>query len=139
MHIKNKHDFFSTLWIFVTLNYLYCDVMGLMDSNLLKQYLSGSVEGLAINERFLLYAALLMEVPLIMVLLSKILKKKANVWANIIAGTIKTVAMITTLLIGTSASYYLFFAAIEIATTTFIVGYAIYWSRTNETLSSAIT
>src|SRR4051812_33154535 len=31
----------STLWIFVTLNYLYCDVTGLMDPDVLKQYLAG--------------------------------------------------------------------------------------------------
>ncbi len=36
----------STLWIFVILNYLYCDIMGLMDVNLLKQYLTGSVSGM---------------------------------------------------------------------------------------------
>ena len=49
-----------------------------MDSNLLKQYLKGSVEGLIINESFLLYAGILMEIPIAMVLLSKILAKKAN-------------------------------------------------------------
>ena len=32
----------STLWIFAILNYLYCDIMGLMDVNLLKQYLTGT-------------------------------------------------------------------------------------------------
>ncbi len=29
--IKNKRVILSTLWIFVTLNYLYCDLVGLMD------------------------------------------------------------------------------------------------------------
>jgi hypothetical protein len=32
----NKKTMLSTLWIFATLNYLYCDIMSLMDSNLLK-------------------------------------------------------------------------------------------------------
>src|SRR5258706_4538425 len=36
----------STLWIFVMLNYLYCDIVSLMDSELLKQYLTGNVDGL---------------------------------------------------------------------------------------------
>ncbi len=49
----DKGTLLSTLWIFVTLNYLYCDLMGLMDSNLLKQYLTGTVGGLALNEQFL--------------------------------------------------------------------------------------
>lgn len=123
------------LWVFVTLNYLYCDLMGLMDSSLLKQYLTGNVEGLVINERFLLYAAFLMEIPIVMVLLSKTLPKKANCWANIISGAIKTLAMVATLFIGTTTEYYLFFALIEITTTLFIVSYAINWLMQKEELT----
>jgi len=127
--MKNKSDFLSTLWIFVTLNYLYCDLIGLMDSSLLKQYLTGSVEGLTINESFLLYAGILMEIPIAMVLLSKILPKNANCWSNIFAGSIKTIVMIATLFMGAVTMYYLFFAVIEIATTIFIVVYALKWLK----------
>lgn len=124
-----KRDLFSTLWIFVTLNYLYCDLIGLMDASLLKQYLTGNVEGLKIDESFLLYAGILMELPIAMILLSKILRKKANCWANILAGTIKTLFMIATLFVGSATYYYSFFAFIEITTTIFIVGYAFRWLR----------
>ena len=117
----------SILWIFVTLNYLYCDVIGLMDSNLLKQYLSGTVEGIQVNENFLLVAALLMEIPIAMVLLSIILEYKFNRISNIIAGSIKSIVMIMTLFIGIPTSYYIFFASIEIFTTLFIVWYAWTW------------
>lgn len=127
--MEAKKELLFTLWIFVTLNYLYCDLIGLMDSSLLKQYLTGNVEGLIINESFLLYAGILMEVPIVMVLLSRILRKKANCCANIVAGTIKTIAMIATLFVGKVTTYYLFFAVIEITTTLFIVGYAILWLR----------
>jgi Family of unknown function (DUF6326) len=41
------------LWIFASLNYLYCDVVSLMDSNLLRQYLTGTVNGLEIDRGFL--------------------------------------------------------------------------------------
>lgn len=133
--MKNKSDFLSTLWIFVTLNYLYCDLIGLMDSSLLKQYLTGSVEGMTINENFLLYAGILMEVPIAMVLLSKILPKNVNCWANIIASSIKTVVMIATLFMGSITKYYLFFAVIEIATTIYIVGYSLNWLKQKEELA----
>lgn len=133
--MKNKSDFLSTLWIFVTLNYLYCDLIGLMDSRLLKQYLTGSVEGMTINENFLLYAGILMEVPIAMVLLSKILPKNVNCWANIIASSIKTVVMIATLFMGSIIKYYLFFAVIEIATTIYIVGYSLNWLKQKEELA----
>ncbi len=76
--MKNKGNLLSTLWIFVTLNYLYCDLIGLMDSRLLNQYLTGNVEGLTINESFLLYAGILMEIPIAMVLLSKALPKNVG-------------------------------------------------------------
>ena len=59
----------STLWIFVMFNYLYADVMALMDPVLLNQFLTGTIDGLTINEVFLLGAAVLMEIPVAMVLL----------------------------------------------------------------------
>lgn len=127
----DKRTLLSTLWIFVTLNYLYCDLMGLMDSNLLKQYLTGTVGGLALDEQFLLMAAMLMEIPIAMVLLSRVLKHKANRWSNIIAGAIKTIVMVLTLFVGTPTMYYLFFAIVEIATTSFIVWYAWTWTEAN--------
>ena len=81
------------------------------------------------NDGFLLSAALLMEIPIAMVLLSRILKYKANRLANIIAGLIKTNVMVLTLFVGTATSYYLFFAIIEIVCTTFIVFYALKWTN----------
>jgi hypothetical protein len=44
----------STLWIFAALNYLYCDVVSLMDRKLLQGYLAGNVGGLHITQGFLL-------------------------------------------------------------------------------------
>ena len=123
----DKKVFFSTLWIFVTFNYLYCDLIGLMDSNLLNQYITGKVEGMIISENFLLIAGGLMELPIAMILFSRILKYKVNKISNITVGLIKTIVMILTLFIGDFTPYYLFFAVIEIFTTTFIVFYAWNW------------
>jgi Family of unknown function (DUF6326) len=125
--MKNQKMLLSTLWIFVTFNYLYCDLIGLMDSKLLKQYFNGSVEGFSINEDFLLSAGILMEIPISMILLSRILKPKSNAVANISSGVIKTIVMVLTLLIGSFTKYYLFFACIEITTTIFIIIYAFKW------------
>lgn len=72
------------------------------------------------TERFLLYVAILMELPIRMVLFSRILAGKPNAWANILAALIKTALMITTLFIGNPTEYYCFFACIEIATTVLI-------------------
>ncbi len=43
----------STLRIFATLNYLYCDVVTLMDPHLLQEFLAGSVGGVNITPAFL--------------------------------------------------------------------------------------
>ena len=83
------------------------------------------------NEYFLLGAAILMEVPIVMVLLSRILKYKANRWANLIAGLIMTLIQTATLFIGSPTKYYLFCSIIEIATTIFIIWYALKWKNTN--------
>lgn len=117
----------STLWIFVTLNYLYCDVLGLMDSVLLKQYVTGIVNGLELTQNFLLAGAIMIEIPIAMVLFSRILNYGANRWANIIAGSIKTIIMILTMFVGTPTLYYVFFGTIEIACTSFIIWYAWAW------------
>lgn len=135
----NRKTLLSTLWVFVTINYLYCDLIGLMDSSLLKQYLTGSVEGMKINENFLLAAGILMEIPISMILLARILKDKPNAIANVVAAAIKTLVMISTLFLGKPTIYYLFFATIEISTTVFIVVYAISWLKEINALKPSVS
>lgn len=126
---KDRKIILSTLWIFVTLNYIYCDILSLMDHTLLSQFLTGSVDGITITPQFLFLGAILMEIPIALVLLSRILKYRANRWANIIGAVIKTAAMIATFFTGAPSAYYLFFGTIEIACTIFIIWYAWTWSN----------
>ena len=127
----------STLWIFAILNYLYCDVVGLMDSGLLRQYLTGNVGGIQLTQGFLLSAAILMEIPISMVFLSRILKYGANRWANMIAGGVMTVVQFSTLFFGSTPTlYYLFFSVIEITCTALIVVLAWKWSNPESSLHS---
>ncbi len=128
-NFKDRKVILSTLWIFVMFNYVYCDILGFMDSSLLKQYLTGTVEGLELTENFLFLGAILMEIPIAMILLSRVLNYNANRWSNIAAGSIKTLAMVMTMFVGTPSLYYLFFGTIEIATTIFIVYYAWTWKQ----------
>jgi hypothetical protein len=118
----------SLLWVFAILNYLYCDLLGLMDADSLKQYLTGNVDGMQITQGFLLGAALLMEIPIAMVLLSSVLTHRASRWANIIAGTVMTLVQIGSLFMGSGPTvFYAFYSAVEIACTAFIVWYAWRW------------
>lgn len=127
--MKDKKVILSTLWIFAMFNYLYCDVVALMNPKLLKQFMVGIVGGIHFTEGFLLGASILMEVPITMVLLSRILNYKVNRWANMVAGTIMTVVQIGSLFGSTPAVYYIFFSIIEISTTVLIVWYAWKWPK----------
>lgn len=124
MDMKSK---LSTLWIFAALNYLYCDVVSLMDPELLPLFLRGNVNGLELTPGFLLGAGVLVEIPIAMVLLARVLPYRANRWANIAAGTVMTVVQSATLFVGAPAPYYLFFSVIEIATTLLVVWFAWNW------------
>src|SRR5215204_1800403 len=119
----------STLWITASLSYLYCDVISLMDPVLLKQYLTGTVNGMAFTPGFLLGAAILISIPITMVLLSRVLNYRANRWANITAATAMTVVQTATLFLGVPAPYYLFLSIIEITCTVLIVRYAWKWRK----------
>jgi len=115
----NPKVLLSTLWLFAMLTYTYGDVVTLMDP-----VKHGSIE---LTEGFLLFGSVLMMIPISMVLLSRILKYRANRWANIIAGAFMTAFLTVTLFVAVPTTYYAFFSAIEIACTLFIVGYAWKW------------
>lgn len=122
----DRKQLFSTLWVFVVLNYLYCDVESLMDANLLRQYLTGTVGGMQMSQGMLLGAAVLMEVSISMVLLSRLLPHKANRFANMGAGALTTLVQVATLFMQPTL-YYLFFSVIEIGCTLGIFVLALRW------------
>ena len=119
----------STLWVFVTLNYLYCDVLTLMDSAKLKQFLAGRVGGMSFTQEILLASGVLMEIPIAMILLSRLLKYRTNRMANVGAGVTMTAVQVATLFMGSATAYYWFFSIVEIACTSMIVWYAWNWVR----------
>jgi hypothetical protein len=119
---------FSLLWIFAMFNYLYADVHTLLDPEALKKIMTGYVDSLHITQEFLLGSAILIETAIAMVLLSWVLKYRVNRWANIIAGTIHTAAVLLSMFVGTTPPlYYIFFAIIEIVCTSTIIWYAWKW------------
>jgi Family of unknown function (DUF6326) len=117
----------SLLWLFAVLNYLYADVVALYDPTFLRQLVTGAVGSIQFNQGTLLVFSAEIEIPIAMVLLSRILKFRTNRWANIVAGAVMTVVQVSTLLIGTPTLYYVFFSILEIASTTLIIWYAWRW------------
>jgi hypothetical protein len=126
--LKTRKMILSTLWIFIMFNYLYCDLISNMESSVLKGYLDGHVGSIQVNQEFMLGAALLMEIPIVMILLSRILKFRANRWANIIAGTFMVVVQISSFSFGTPPTlHYIFYSVIEVACAAFIAWFAWRW------------
>ena len=130
--MKDRKVILSTLWIFAMFNYIYADVYGLffnpvLQKELMKQLAAGYVGSIQITQEFVLVTAVLMETAIAMVLLSRVLKYGANRWANIAAGIFHTAFVSWSLFGETQPLFYMFFAAIEIACTLFIVWYAWKW------------
>ncbi|WP_117885298.1 DUF6326 family protein [Aureibaculum luteum] len=89
--INNKikpQTLLSTLWIFVLLNIIFRDLHQFVKSGFIEEIMTGTVNGIEITDELMLLGGFLAEIPILMVLLSRILSDNANKWANIIAGII---------------------------------------------------
>lgn len=111
----------STLWVFLTVNYIFCDVFSLYYSKFLHQLLTGKVDGIVFTESFLLLFSVLLEIPMLMIVLSIILKKKLYKIINIIAAIVMLIIQIGSLVTGKNSLHYLFFSTIEIGTLLLII------------------
>jgi uncharacterized membrane protein len=128
----DKKTVLSTLWVFAILNYLYADVLGLMDTELLKQWLTGTINGMTVTPGFLFGAAVLMETAILLVPISRLTPRAFNRWANVVVALLHTAAVAGSLFVGPKP-YYWMFAVIEIATTVAIVVIALRWKKAETT------
>ena len=126
----------SQLWLFALLNYLYADVLALF-------FIVGSRDPAPhLPQWALLGSAVLMEIPIAMILASRLLPFRANRLANIIAGFIVTLVngFLTYVppLVGwgrpPAFPEYLFFATIETVATSIIIWKAWTWTRVERSI-----
>ena len=113
----------STLWIFVMFNMLAADIFGFMLPGVLEEIISGT---LGITEALMLIPAVMIEIPILMIFLSRILKYKANRLANIIAVAITIFFVVG---MGSITLVYIFFATIEVVAMLLIVWLAWKWLK----------
>lgn len=135
VELKDRRPVLSTLWIFLVLNYLFADVYALFFDPVLQkeatqERLSGHVGSIQITQEFVLLTAIVLETAIVMVVLSRVLPYRANRWCNIIVGLLQTAYAATSLVGNTFPDLFsIFFVAIEVACTLFIVWYAWTWRR----------
>ena len=113
----------STLWMVVIINMLNADILSL--------YIPGALDELAKSAgktpitQLMLSGAIMAEISISMIFLSRMLKYGVNRWANIFTGII-TIAFV----IGGGSSYphYIFMATIEVLCLLLIIWNAWKWS-----------
>jgi hypothetical protein len=127
-NLKDRKVILSTLWIFAMFNYLYADVLTLIDPLMFSKIVTGT-SAVRMTPGALLAAAILMETAIVMILLSRVLNYRANRWSNIIAGVIHTLAVFSSMFVTKPAHYYLFCGIIEISCTLFIIWFAWSWPK----------
>lgn len=113
----------SSAWIFVTLNYLYADVLILLGdvgptaADEIEMVNSLSTPGM------LLVAAFYLEMAMLMIILSRVLKHGVNRWANMIIAIVQILGGLASLFVMTPPVFYVFFVTVEVSTLLFIVWY----------------
>ena len=123
----------STLWIVVMFNMLTADILSL--------YIPGAADELAKTAGetpialLMLGGAIMMEIAIVMILLSRVLTYWVNRWLNIITG-ITTIAFV----VGGGSSYphYIFIAAVEVVCLLLIIWFAWRWPNPEKSTTPAV-
>jgi len=135
-HVTDRKVILSTLWVFFILNILYADVIGIIENTMTGIDISTAENGELIqailSPAMLLLIAIILELGMGMVVLSRVLKHAVNRWANIAIAIIQALVLTASLFVGSPKMYYIFFATVELTTLLFIIWYAWTWSNTTD-------
>ena len=115
----------STLWIVVMINMLKADILSLNIPGSAEELAKTSASAGTPIPQLMLGGAIMMEISIAMIILSRVLKPAVNRWVNMIFSFI-TIAFV----VGGGASYphYLFAATIEVICLLLIIWTAWKWS-----------
>lgn len=114
----------STLWIFFLLNIIFRDIHEFVEPGFIEEIMTGTSNGNPITEQMLLLGGVMIEVPIAMVLLSRLLPYRANRWANIIAAALYISLLI---IFGTTDLDDTFHLIVEIAALSLVIWSAVRW------------
>ena len=113
----------SIIWVFVLMNMIYADIIGMLRPGYLELLDSVSQE---LTPGAVLTFSVLLEIPIAMILLSRILNRQANRVSHFIAVPVSIVYVIYGGLTNPPISY-LFFASIEIIAMIIVFWIAYQW------------
>jgi hypothetical protein len=120
----------SKLWVFLSLNYILCDLLSNMETAVIRGLFEGNIAGIPMTAGFLLLAGISLEIPFLMVVLSAVLPYKANRGINIGAAILMILYQLASFFAGSDTTlHYIFFSAMEILGNLVILALATRWKR----------
>ena len=108
------------------LNVIFRDIHEIIKAEFIEEVMTGVINGKKITEELMLMGAFILEIPIAMVFLSRVLKYEVNRWANIIVSLLTISLVISN---GERDLDDLFFAIVEIAALLFIIWSAWKWQE----------
>ena len=126
---KNMRILIVVLWVFYSLNFMYADTLSSLEPGVLQMHMTGfTADGtVKITEGFLLGTAVMFEIPFLMIVLSWVLKYRANRLVNMIAASVFILAQMGSLFLGAPSPAYLFYSVVEISGLLLIIWNAWKW------------
>ena len=117
----------STLWVVVMFNMVFADILTFIKPGALQELWAGQA-GVQITPGVLLGFAILLEVPIAMIFVSRVLKPGPSRWANTVAAAVTTAFVVGG---GSLTPHYVFFASVEVACMALIV-WSVWARRSSE-------
>ena len=122
----------STLWVVVMFNMVFADILTFIKPGELQAMWAGQA-GVHVTPGLLLVFAILLEIPIAMIFVSRVLKGRTNRWANTVAAAVTTAFIVGG---GLWELHYVFFATVQIACMALIVWSV--WSRRSLETATAV-
>ncbi len=110
----------ALLWVALMFFYIYNDIFSIFQPGHVADLLEGNLEGVLFTQGLLIGAALLLALPSIMVLLSLMLKARANRLANITVAVFHILVLLGTQFVGESGTW-IYWRIYEVLEALFIV------------------
>ena len=120
----------SKLWVFLSLNYILCDLLSNMEMAVIRGLFEGNIAGIPMTQGFLLLAGISLEIPFLMVVLSAVLPYKANRRINIGAAILMIMYQLASFMVGSEITlHYMFFSGVEILGNAVVLVLALRWKQ----------
>lgn len=130
-NIPNKMPMvLSKLWVFLSLNYILCDLLTMMEMKVLRGLIDGNIAGIPMTQGFLLFAGISLEIPFLMAVISAVIPHKANRRINIGIAILLIIYQLISFFVGSDLTlHYVFFSVMEILGNIAIIILAVRWKR----------